>query len=71
MSYKHYRMDTSSMTAEHRDELLTAISKCVGVGWHNWTGEPYIFKLTWDERYSFEELVPHASECSLTPWAFY
>ena len=68
MAYKHYLMDTSSMSNEHRSELLTAISKCVGVGWTNWTGEPSMHKLTWDQNYDFYQLVPHANECILTPW---
>ncbi len=72
MAYKHYRMDTSSMSVEHRNELLTAISKCVGVGWWNASvGEPFIFKLTWDEKYDFGLYVVHADECTLTPWEFF
>ena len=68
MAYKHYRMDTSSMSVQHREELLTAISKCVGVGWWNMTPEPFITKLTWDDEYPFEQMVIHADECFLTPW---
>lgn len=68
MAYKHYRMDTTFMSVEHRDELLLSIRKLTGIGWPNWTGEPFIFKLTWDVEYDFEQLVAHASECDLTPW---
>lgn len=68
MAYKHYRMDTSSMSLEHRNELLESISRCVGIGWTGLTGEPFIFKLTWDQKYDFYELVAYANECGLTPW---
>ena len=69
MPYEYFRMDTSSMTVEHRNELLTGISKCVGVGWWNVAPERSgIFRLTWDSEYDFELLVPHAKEVSLTPW---
>ena len=72
MAYKHYRMDTSSMSVEHRNELLSSISKCVGIGWWNPTiTEPFIFKLTWDVGYDFGQLVTHADECVLTPWEIF
>lgn len=68
MAYKHYLMDTSVMSAEHRDELLSSIRKCVGVGWWSMTDEPFVFDLTWDPKYDFSRLVTHADECALTPW---
>ena len=71
MAYKYYKMDTSFMSNEHRVELLESISKCVGIGWTGWTGVPSIFKLTWDVKYDFYQLVTHADECDLTPWEFY
>ena len=71
MSYKAFRMDTTAMSVEHRNELLDAISKCIGVGWWSLTGEPFIFKLTWDHAYPFEQLVTHSDECTLTPWESY
>jgi len=69
MAYEHFRMDTSSMSAEPRDELLTGISKHVGIGWWNLSAERSgIFQLTWDNEYDFNQLVPHADECVLSPW---
>ena len=64
MSYKAFRMDTTSMSVEHRNEMLDTI----GVGWWSLTAEPFIFKLTWDHAYPFEKLVSHSDECTLTPW---
>ena len=71
MPYEHFRMDTSSMSVEHRNELLTAINNCTGVGWANWTGEPFIFKLTWDNEYDFHQFIPYTDEISLEPWGFF
>jgi hypothetical protein len=70
VAVKYFRMDTSAMPVEHRNELLTAISRCVGVGWWNMTEEPFIFRLRWDDEHDFLSLVPHADECTLTLWEF-
>ena len=68
MSYQYFRMDTSSMSVEHRKELLDSINKCIGIGWANRAGEPSIFRLTWDDEYDFAQLTVHSDECMLTPW---
>ena len=68
MAYKNFKMDTSSMTVAHRNELLESISKLPGKGWWNRSEEPFTFKLTWDEDYNFEKLVRHSRECFLTDW---
>ena len=68
MSYQYFRMDTSSMSVEHRKELLDSINKCIGIGWANWAGEPSIFRLTWNDEYDFAQFTVHSDECMLTPW---
>ena len=68
MPVKYFRMDTSAMSAEHRDELLASISEYIGIGWWNMTEEPFIFKLRWNDDHDFLSLVRHSEEALLDPW---
>ena len=68
MPVKYFRMDTSTMSAEHRDELLASIRKNVGIGWWNMTEEHFIFRLRWNDDHDFLSLVRHSEEALLDPW---
>lgn len=70
MAIKYFKLDTTNMTAEHREDLLERISKSDGC----WilTNKKFIFKLMWDaQKNDFNTLIPHANECVLTPWDTY
>ena len=66
MAEQYFRMDTTSMGAEHRNLLLERISKSNG----SWdiTNEQFVFRLKWDSKDDFYLEIPYAKECSLTPW---
>ena len=66
MAEQYFRMDTTSMSSEHRSLLLSHIDKSNG-SWEM-TSVPFIFRLKWDSKDDFYLEIPHAKECTLTPW---